>query len=68
MSQTGEKGDLNEFKVVDAAQSVAARQQFTDQIGIITAAFYDPPVQSRGLGTGLGEQREAKIDDAKTRH
>jgi hypothetical protein len=65
VSQTGEKGQLNEFKVVDIAQSVAARQQFTDQVGIITAAFYDPPGEgeSRGVGTGLGQRRDVRMDE-----
>ena len=42
----------------DADNSLAARQKFTDQIGIITAAFYTPASMSRGaLGTGLGKER-----------
>ena len=41
VTKTGSEGRLLEFKVVDAAQSLAARKQFTEQIGLITAAFYD---------------------------
>jgi hypothetical protein len=34
------RGKYRAFKVVEADQSLAARQRFTDQIGVITAAFY----------------------------
>jgi hypothetical protein len=66
VTQTGAKGKLNEFKVVDAARSVAARQQFTDQVGIITAAFYDALPggdDTRGVGTDLGQERDEKIEE-----
>lgn len=55
-----------EFKVVDAQQSLAARQQFTEQIGLITAAFYSVREGSSaarttgGIGTGFGEERTEK--------
>ncbi len=55
----------NEFKVVDAQQSLAARQQFTDQIGLITAAFYAPKSDSRAIGTGLGQERKEKLEERK---
>jgi hypothetical protein len=51
------QGKLREFLVVDADDSLAARQKFTDQIGLITAAFYVPKSTARKLGTGLGKER-----------
>jgi len=62
-TSTTEVGRYNEFKVVDAQQSLAARQQFTDQIGMITAAFYAPKGGSRRIGTGLGEARTANVQE-----
>lgn len=74
VTETGVSGKLNEFKVVDAQDSLAARHKFTDQIGLITAAFYAPSPASRGgtashggpgdLGTGLGAERAEAIRDA----
>ncbi len=68
VTQTGEQGQMREFKIVDADASVAARKSFTDQIGLITAAFYheyEPPKQSNhiagsapGVGTGFGNTVE----------
>ena len=56
------KGRYRKFVVVDADRSLAARQGFTDQVGLITAAFYEAVYQSeklvtRGpaLGTDAGE-------------
>jgi hypothetical protein len=47
---------------------LAARQQFTEQIGLITAAFYAPKAGSRGRlpstlgpGTGRGKDREEEV-------
>jgi len=58
VTEVAAQGKLREFVVVDADDSLAARQKFTDQIGIITAAFYAPASTSRGaLGTGLGKER-----------
>ena len=61
VSEVGAEGKLREFKVVDADASLAARQKFTDQIGIITAAFYAPAGESRSFGTGLGKERKEEI-------
>jgi len=59
---TGE-GNYREFRVVDAQKSLAARQSFTDQIGLITAAFYAPKSTSRApVGTELGDQRTDKVE------
>lgn len=41
VSATGTQGALREFKLVDAKESLAARKKFTEQVGIITAAFYE---------------------------
>ncbi len=65
VTELGPQGKLREFVVVDADQSLAARQKFTDQIGLITAAFYAPATGSRGIGTGLGKERNEEILKAK---
>lgn len=41
VTQTGVSGAWREFKLVDAKESLAARKKFTEQVGIITAAFYE---------------------------
>jgi len=61
VTEVGVEGKLREFLVVDADESLAARQKFTDQVGLITAAFYAPAAGSRGVGTGLGQQRSEEI-------
>jgi uncharacterized caspase-like protein len=71
-SSTGTQGQgkLREFLVVDADQSLAARQQFTDQIGIITAAFYRRASGDRNLGTlgtELGQERTENIRERTER-
>jgi len=66
VSQTGSSGQLREFKVVDLDESFAARQQFTDQVGMITAAFYLPKSASRGgIAIGGGAQRTEDIQHRK---
>lgn len=65
VTELGVQGKLREFVVVDADQSLAARQKFTDQIGIITAAFYAPPAGTRGVGTGLGQERGEEILESR---
>ena len=62
------QAELRKFLVVDAAQSLAAREQFTDQIGIITAAFYSavPVGERRGVGTGLGDLRHEEVAQGAT--
>jgi hypothetical protein len=72
VTETGVQGKLREFKVVDAESSVAARKSFTDQIGLITAAFYRREIPRTyagssigsarpGAGTGFGEERQADL-------
>ena len=67
VSQTGEQGKLGLFKITDAEKSLAARQRFTEQIGLITAAFYEP-VASRSAnrsapGTTIGDERTANLTE-----
>lgn len=64
VTEVSMQGKLREFVIVDADQSLAARQKFTDQIGLITAAFYAPAGGSRRVGTGLGKEREEEIQKA----
>jgi uncharacterized caspase-like protein len=54
------QGKLREFVVVDAEASLAARQKFSDQVGLITAAFYAPSGGARSVGTGFGRDRNEK--------
>ncbi len=55
--ETGSQGREAAFTVSRAEQSLAARRQFTDQIGMITAAFYAPRSGARGrLGTAAGRE------------
>lgn len=68
-SETGDEGQeakFREFKVVDAPQSAAARQSFTDQLGLITAAFYAPKSKPKGakgqIGTGFGREYAINVD------
>lgn len=63
VQEVGEQGKLREFRVADAQDSLAARRRFTDQIGLITAAFYRPQAGSaRGLvGTEEGNEKGERI-------
>jgi hypothetical protein len=61
-TKSGAQGKLREFVVVDADKSLAARQRFTDQIGIITAAFFSEKGGTRSaLGIGLGRERDEEF-------
>ncbi len=54
-TRTGADGNMKKFLIVDAAESLAGRQGFTEQIGLITVAFYAPGSGARGtLGTAAG--------------
>lgn len=48
------------FRFTDLAESVAARQRFTDSIGLITAAFYAERGRALGVGEGPEEKRDLK--------
>lgn len=58
--RTGADAEYDEFKVVDAVQAMASEAGYTDQLGLITAAFYQPTAKgplergSRGFGIGRG--------------
>ncbi len=74
VSQTGKQGKVRKFTVVDGQQSLAARQEFTDQLGLITVAFYKPASEARAavgatlgsaLGTGAGEQIDVDLTERK---
>jgi len=67
-SATGAHAKYNEFVVVDAAESRAAQQGYVQQIGLITAAFYEArghlvaspgraPLGDDPRGTGEGDSR-----------
>ncbi|MCB9940045.1 MAG: caspase family protein [Planctomycetaceae bacterium] len=51
VTEVGAAGKLRRFVVVDDNLSLAARKNFTENLGLITAAFYSP-VNSRS-GTGV---------------
>lgn len=72
-----ERGLYRQFQVIDAQRLSPARREFTDQLGIITAAFYEalrsPPtvataekpasIRARSpLGTEPGEERTEKYE------
>ncbi len=54
--EAGEESQYNEFLVTDAQNAVASRQRYTEQIGLITAAFYQPMDKgaAKGVGSTLG--------------
>jgi hypothetical protein len=63
-TQVGSQGKVREFTVVDASQALAARGRgnFTDQIGMITAAFYTAEKNDRrSVGTAAGRERRVPI-------
>ena len=60
-SALGVNGKIREFTVVDAKESLAAEREFTDQIGLITAAFYSPKGSRGRVGVQAGEERDSII-------
>ena len=65
VTEVASQGKLREFLVVDADESLAARQKFTDNLGMITAAFYAPQSTARGkVATGLGKERSQEFGTA----
>jgi hypothetical protein len=61
---------LKEFLVVGLPDSVAARQQFTEQVGLITASFYPEDTEEyrgldvpRGIATGEGQAHDSKLTE-----
>jgi hypothetical protein len=75
VTETGQHGKYKEFVIVDADKGLAARQQFTDSIGMITAAFYkavpkntpeEAPSSSRSaFSTDAGSEHVADLTENK---
>ncbi|MDR3636239.1 MAG: caspase family protein [Isosphaeraceae bacterium] len=75
ITETGTDGKVRDFVVSTAEKSLAAKRKFTDQMGLITAAFYDavptagPLAVSRGatvgsaLGTEAGTERSIDLPE-----
>jgi hypothetical protein len=63
--QKGEESQYNEFLVTDAANAAASRQRYTDQIGLITAAFYRPVAKdaAKSVGSTLGKLYNVQTDE-----
>ena len=59
-----------QFVFVTAGESLAARKRFTEEIGLITATVY-PEIatseETRGLGTGEGEEIEHQVHEVSFR-
>lgn len=75
VTETGAQGQLRQFKIVDAVDSIAARKNFTDQVGLITAAFYHAYDPSQSMiagtfngqaGTGFGNTESARLNEVKS--
>jgi hypothetical protein len=65
-SKLGEGGAYNEFSVADAPDSLGGRDKYSDQLGVITAAFYAPKGEeagsrARGLMTESGKEHKQSI-------
>jgi len=60
-TSTGRKAKFRTFEVTDAAEGIAARRNFTDQIGMITVVFYNKASGSRGVATKLGREDETTV-------
>ena len=61
-SKTGAGAKYREFTVVDARYLPEGRRKFTDQIGLITAAFYRPKGDSRTVATVEGVERTTDVN------
>jgi len=58
----GAEGAYLEFTVADAPDSLAGREKYGEQLGLITAAFYAPKGDARrGLITEPGKERQQQI-------
>jgi len=62
----GKSDTMRRFQIVDADESVAARKNYTEQIGLITVAFYkavSPSQTTRGrVGTGMGSAERVNLE------
>ena len=61
ITETGTSGKQRMFRIVDAGESWAARQNFTDGIGVVSAAFYSPGSDTRAIGTA-GDDEETNVN------
>lgn len=74
--KTGANAVLDEFKLVDATQSLAAEAGYSTQLGLITVAFYElkkkpppPPPGSRDvLGIGRGARYRTQTETYRGDH
>jgi len=61
-TETGVNGETRKFVVAAEEYTLAARRRFTDNIGLITAAFYSPAGRARGrLGVAAGDARRENL-------
>jgi uncharacterized caspase-like protein len=67
VTRTGANGAFERFRVTHAEKSLAARQQFTEQLGLITAAFYATTSARGPLGTEFGGAGKADLTEADVR-
>jgi hypothetical protein len=54
---------MTPFKVVDLSDSLAARQRFTDAVGVITLVFYGERGRRVAIGEGPEEARTLRVVD-----
>lgn len=57
-------GTWRKFVVAEAAESLAVRQGYGDQVGIITAAFYAPAPGARSIGVVAGPEERVRMQMA----
>jgi uncharacterized caspase-like protein len=65
-TETGENGKLRQFLVGTAEQSLAAKRKFTEQLGLITVAFYEAD-RSGDEGRARGHQGIIPGDEKKVK-
>ena len=64
VTKTGSDGEVRRFTVTQAGRAKAVRHEFAEEMGIITAAFYDPAPGSRGpLVTDAGEALKQDLSE-----
>ena len=64
-TSTGANAEIRKFRVVGADKSVAAVKHYTEQIGIITAAFYSTRSPRKPIGTDFGGVTRANLRERK---
>jgi hypothetical protein len=62
-TKTGVRGNWKRFVVDDAEQSLAGRRKFTEQLGLITAAFYAEGSGTRSVGTRAGRDEQVELHE-----